>query len=90
MTLYRVVQEALANAARHGGPGARVQVCVGPRGADVRVSSTARTGPGTPGGGFGLVGLQEQVAAVGGTLRSGPEGDGWVVACRLPRATVPG
>lgn len=86
VTLHRVVQEALANASRYGGPCARVEVCAGSGGVDVRVSSAGRTGPATPGGGFGLVGLQEQVSAVGGSLHSGPAGDGWVVDCRLGAA----
>jgi hypothetical protein len=30
------------------------------------------------------VGLREQAASLGGELSSGPEGDSWVVECRLP------
>ena len=37
-------------------------------------------------GGFGLAGLAEQVAAVGGALTSGPDGDRWRVEARLPAA----
>ena len=40
---------------------------------------------GSPGsGGFGLLGLSEQATALGGELRSEPEGDSWVLECRLP------
>jgi glucose-6-phosphate-specific signal transduction histidine kinase len=38
-------------------------------------------------GGYGLLGLREQVGALGGTLESGPTAAGeWVVACTLPVA----
>ncbi|MFD1722129.1 sensor histidine kinase [Amnibacterium endophyticum] len=87
VVLYRVVQEALANAARYAPPGepVAVEVAVTEDGALVRVrnrraESRVRSGA----GGFGLRGLREQVAAVHGVLTSGPDGDGWLVACRLP------
>ena len=86
-TLYRVVQESLANAARYRRPGTSVDVRVSVNAAAV-TASVVNAGP--PGrrsapGGFGLAGLREQVAAIGGTLRSGPDGDRWSVDCRLPR-----
>jgi len=92
-TLYRVVQEALANAARYRSPGSTVGVRTVVDGGSVTASvsnpasnvrsaaSAPRSGP----GGYGLAGLREQVVAIGGTLRSGPEGDRWLVECRLPQ-----
>ena len=88
LTLYRVVQEALANAARHSahGTSATVEIGIDDRAVVARVSNeftpNGATSPGPEG--YGLVGLREQTAALGGELSSGPEGDSWVVECRLP------
>lgn len=78
--VYRVVQEALTNAAKHA-PGARVTVEVD-RSRDrtrVAVINTAPPGaeqPVGPGGGLRLAGLRERVRLVGGVLRAGPLPDG--------------
>lgn len=97
--IYRVVQEALSNAVRHGRPG-RVEVSVrlGDAGeAVVRVSDdgagladTGLAGDGEPG--FGLAGMRERVAALGGSLHVGPRagGTGLAVVARLPRAGAVG
>ena len=90
LTLYRVVQEALANAARHSAPGtsATVEIGIDDHAVVARVSNeftpTGATDPGPGPEGYGLVGLREQTASLGGELSSGPEGDSWVVECRLP------
>ncbi len=89
VTLYRVVQEALANAARYSGPSSRTQVdvAVSDEEALVRVSSDLTIKPGTGAGqfgGFGLLGLEEQVDALGGELFTGRRAGSWVVECRLP------
>jgi signal transduction histidine kinase len=90
LAAYRIVQEALANAAKHAG-GARAHVTVRyERGAvEVEVADEGR-GP-TPaprrgGGGHGLVGIRERVGLYGGTLDlgPGPDGDGFRVRARLP------
>jgi signal transduction histidine kinase len=90
VTLYRVLQEAFANAARHSGPGA-VAARITAAADSVMVSVENPLGvarPGAPGtGGFGLAGLREQVAAQAGELSGGPEGGAWVVRCRLPVAS---
>ncbi len=87
VTLHRVVQEALANVGRHAGTGAATSVEVGvdAGGADVRVSNDLPAPRAAPGhGGFGLLGLVERVASLGGTLSGGPDDGSWVVRCRLP------
>lgn len=76
---YRVVQEALTNAAKHA-PGTAVQVEVSgdpERGLDITVVN-ARTlaHTSTPGSQLGLLGLEERVALVGGRLSAGPAPDG--------------
>jgi signal transduction histidine kinase len=72
--VYRAVQEALTNAARHA-PGSRVTVNVD-RGAVEVVNGPGRRTRTTPGSGFGLVGLHERVRSLGGTLDAGGCSDG--------------
>jgi signal transduction histidine kinase len=89
--VHRVVHEALTNVARHA-PGARVVVRVDGSGDHVVVEVTddgAVSAPGTPGSGFGLVGLAERVRARGGHLVTGPAPHGGfsvraVLPARLP------
>ncbi|MEB3365801.1 sensor histidine kinase [Saccharopolyspora mangrovi] len=83
---YRVVQEALTNAAQHA-PGAPVSVVVE---ADDELRVTVTNGPGeqppTAGPGYGLLGMRERVALAGGSLEVGPTADGgFRVAAVLPR-----
>ncbi|MFH8485803.1 sensor histidine kinase [Streptomyces longisporoflavus] len=87
---YRIVQEALTNAVRHGGPGLTIRVGIREEGAALRVNVTddgrAVAEPShTPG--FGLVGMRERARSVGGTLEAGPrEGGGFGVSAVLPLA----
>jgi signal transduction histidine kinase len=87
LAVYRVVQESLANAARHA-PGAAVTASVSVRAGDVEVVVADAGGPAPPRGpaGVGLVGMRERVEALGGTLAAGPAGTGWEVRAVLPRA----
>ena len=92
-TAFRVVQEALTNVRKHTS-GHRVRVLVeGRRGRSLLVSVVDQplgSGPvpvvvgAAPVSGFGLVGLAERVALVGGRLRSGPLGAGFEVCARMP------
>jgi signal transduction histidine kinase len=86
--LYRISQEALANAARHA-PQARtvlgIEVAngeaslVADSSGPVVVAAPAEERPR-----YGLVGMQERASALGGELTAGPTPDGWSVRCRLP------
>jgi signal transduction histidine kinase len=85
---YRIVQEALSNAARHAA-GAPVTVSVR-RGAE-KVTLAVTNGPGTPAGphanghGHGLAGMRERAELLGGTLSAGPAPDGgFAVSAVLP------
>ncbi|MFD5816180.1 sensor histidine kinase [Streptomyces sp. NPDC127038] len=83
---YRIVQEALTNAVRHAGPGARVRVDLGTDGSALRVRVTD-DGIGDTGGppGFGLVGMRERARSVGGTLETGTRQEGgFAVLAVLP------
>ncbi|SFC16341.1 Signal transduction histidine kinase [Nocardioides terrae] len=87
LTTFRVVQEALSNVRKHAGPSAVATVRV-EAGADVTVE-VRDDGRGAAaaddGGGLGLVGMRERVAAHGGTLETGPvTGGGFRVLARIP------
>lgn len=84
LAAYRIVQEALANAARHapGGP-----VTVEARGVSDRLELTVRnrrTGVSAEGGGHGLIGMRERAALLGGELTAGPDRFDFVVHATLP------
>ena len=89
LAAYRIVQEALANAARHA-PGGPVRVSV--RGSPGLLLIEVGNGPGSPTGpatgpGHGLIGMRERAALLGGTLAAGPRADGgYLVTAQLPLA----
>ncbi|MFG1892929.1 sensor histidine kinase [Micromonospora zamorensis] len=88
LAAYRIVQEGLANAARHaGGAAVRVTVRAGRSGLEVRVeNSPADARPTADGGpGHGLTGMRERATSLGGTFTAGPLPDGgYAVAAELP------
>ncbi|MFI6508221.1 sensor histidine kinase [Streptosporangium sp. NPDC050855] len=88
LTVYRIVQEALTNTLKHGGPSSRawVEMEYGVRELLLRVTDDGR-GASAPEreGGHGLVGMRERVAMFGGSLEARPEtGGGFRVVARLP------
>lgn len=94
LTVYRIVQEALSNAAQHA-PGASVDAAISASGKDVRVevtnSAPAVTWAPPPlrrkGDGHGLIGMRERVELLGGTLQTGPTPEGgFTVLARIPEA----
>jgi signal transduction histidine kinase len=89
LNLYRIAQEALTNARKHAGVGARVDVRLR-YGADAVELEVADDGTGSrraravPGG-LGQVGMRERVTADGGTLEVGPRArGGYLVRARVP------
>jgi signal transduction histidine kinase len=90
LAAYRIIQEALTNARRHA-PGAAVDVELHYTAAALRLS-VRDNGPGLPSaavaGGYGLLGMRERAAAVGGTLRTGSANPGgFLVEATLPLRT---
>ncbi len=88
LSAYRIVQEALTNALKHGGPArARVWVRRHPHELDIEVVDEGGAQPhvAAAGDGHGLVGMRERVALYGGTLEAGPRSaGGYAVRARLP------
>ncbi|MCB1888397.1 MAG: sensor histidine kinase [Rhodocyclaceae bacterium] len=74
VAVYRVVQESLTNALRHGEPGEiAVRVVPGEGGVEVVIDDDgAGDGQGTSGTGMGVLGMRERVEALGGRLRLAP------------------
>ena len=75
---YRIVQEALTNVLRHGGPAATATVRVARDGGTLLVE-VLDTGRGTgvaPAGGHGIEGMRARAEALGGSLEAGPRPDG--------------
>ncbi|MBD5786048.1 two-component sensor histidine kinase [Cellulosimicrobium terreum] len=89
LAVYRVVQESLTNARKHGDGRAVVSVERGDE--EVRVTTTNAVAPTAdrPAGasgprGFGLVGLRERAIALGGTLTYGVERGAFVLRAQIP------
>ena len=88
LAAYRIVQEALTNAAKHA-PGAptEVRLQVAPSEATLTADTRAVPGRGTgadAGPGLGMVSMRERAESVGGSCEAGPGGRGWLVRARLP------
>ncbi|MFJ8661021.1 sensor histidine kinase [Streptomyces sp. NPDC093795] len=94
LTAYRIVQEALTNTRKHGGPdvGASVRLVYFDDGLGLLVEDDGRGAPqemyedgGADGRGHGLIGMRERVGMVGGTLDAGPRpGGGFRISALLP------
>jgi signal transduction histidine kinase len=86
-TIYRLVQEALSNIAKHSGAErARVEISESGGRIAIEVRDEGEGfDPGEPGRGFGLVGMRERVELAGGTLEiSSSPGTGTRVTATLP------
>ena len=83
---YRILQEALTNAARHGDGRAYVDVAFAPTALEITVTNALRRdrAESTPGGGHGIVGMRERAAILGGSLEAGPADGTFRVRARLP------
>ncbi|MDQ1037893.1 signal transduction histidine kinase [Streptomyces sp. V3I8] len=94
LTAYRIVQEALTNTRKHGGPntGASVRLVYFDDGLGLLVEDDGKGAPhelyeegGVDGQGHGLIGMRERIGMVGGTLDAGPRpGGGFRISALLP------
>lgn len=83
---YRILQEALTNAARYGAGATRVELVHEPDAVRLRVTNCVRPAAAdTPeSGGHGLIGVRERAHALGGEVSAGQFGEEFRVAAQLP------
>jgi signal transduction histidine kinase len=84
---YRIVQEALTNAARHGGGGAALDVAFGDGALELTVTNPLRNavnGAAGGGQGHGIVGMRERAALLGGRMQAGAHDGAFEVRAWLP------
>ncbi|GAA3511881.1 sensor histidine kinase [Aeromicrobium panaciterrae] len=94
LTVYRIVQEALTNTLKHGGPGvtAAVDLRVTTDSVRIQVDDDGRGGT-TPddGQGHGILGMRERIAVHAGEVEAGPRpGGGFRVRAVVPAPAVAG
>jgi signal transduction histidine kinase len=83
--VYRILQEALTNAARYGAGTARVELAFGTSALELTVRNPApRESASRPNGGHGLVGMRERASLLGGSLEAERLGGVFRVRARLP------
>jgi signal transduction histidine kinase len=81
--VYRILQEALTNAARHGRGDAEVRIAFNPAGVAITVTNPTEPGAeGTPG--HGIVGMRERASLLGGSLEARGSNGVFRVRARLP------
>ncbi|TQJ00520.1 signal transduction histidine kinase [Amycolatopsis cihanbeyliensis] len=88
LSAYRIVQESLTNAGKHGRGPVRLRIGYAEDELRIEVHNALRPEGGRwSGQGHGLAGMSERAAALGGNLSAGPRsGDEFVVLARLPAA----
>ncbi|MDA2944775.1 MAG: histidine kinase [Actinomycetota bacterium] len=86
LTLYRVVQEGLTNAARHGSGPVRIRIELRDGDLCVEIVNARHPNRGASHAGTGLIGLRERVEPLGGQVEwnACPEGDEWLLRVRMP------
>ncbi len=83
--VYRILQEALTNAARHGTGGARIALAFGEDSVELTVINPLRAdGALRSGGGHGLIGMRERASLLGGSLDTERAADTFRVRARIP------
>jgi signal transduction histidine kinase len=89
--VYRVLQEALTNSARHGGGRVTIDLCFADSELRLLVSNALKdlNAPGSGRKGRGLIGMRERVVLLGGSLDAGPDGSEFRVDARVPIGSEP-
>ncbi len=85
---YRILQEALTNAARHGDGSARVDSALGADALELTVANPVGRRPARAATreGHGVVGMRERATLLGGSLEAGARNGSFEVHARLPLA----
>jgi signal transduction histidine kinase len=82
---YRILQEALTNAARHGNGAARVSLAFRDTALELTITNTASpAGAPRANGGHGLVGMRERATLLGGSLEVERRNGSFCVRALLP------
>ncbi|KKX98744.1 sensor histidine kinase [Microbacterium sp. Ag1] len=84
LAVYRILQEALTNAIRHGDGAVDVHIAWLPDRVDVDVRNTVASEATSVPGGHGLIGMRERAQLVGGSLQAERRGTQFVVHATLP------
>lgn len=91
LAVYRTAQEALTNVHRHAtAQRVEIELAYLPQSTTLVIADHASDGTSPPaplnlaGAGYGLTGMRERAALLGGELRAGPTDDGFRVELRLP------
>jgi signal transduction histidine kinase len=90
LAIYRILQEALTNALRHGDTAKPVEIRLdwATDAVELEISNALRTTPpGEPG--HGLTGMQERATLVGGSFSAGVEREHFLVRATLPINAMP-
>lgn len=99
LAVFRIIQECLTNALKHGGRGTDVRLHYdwsGPgltlhlASALVPAAKEEASGPASPRAGRGLPGMRERAHLAGGWLTAGPDGEHFRVTAFLPYGTLAG
>jgi signal transduction histidine kinase len=82
---YRIAQESLTNASRHGTGSAVIAIQLGPDALELSVANpvTAHAEP-RPGGGRGIAGMRERAKLLGGSLQAARNGSRFELHAQLP------
>jgi signal transduction histidine kinase len=81
---YRILQEALTNAARHGSGRAEVDITFGSSALEIAVTNPVAPASVAAGGGHGIVGMRERAALLGGSLHASAADGVFRIDARLP------
>ncbi|MET7865402.1 sensor histidine kinase [Micromonospora taraxaci] len=85
LAAYRIVQESLTNALKHGTGEADLTIAYRPAEVVLTVENPVRRdGAGLPGAGAGLIGMRERATLLAGRFSAGPHDGRWRVRAALP------
>ncbi|WP_173166139.1 histidine kinase [Phytohabitans suffuscus] len=88
LAAYRIVQESLTNALKHGTGRADVAVAYGAGVVSLTVENPINGASTVPGAGAGLIGMRERAALLHGRFDAGGDGTRWRVHAELPTAAA--
>jgi signal transduction histidine kinase len=83
--VYRIAQESLTNASRHGTGSAAIAIQLGPDALELSVANPVATHvESRAGGGRGIAGMRERAKLLGGSLQAGRNGSRFELHAQLP------